>query len=399
MKILMINVVCGIKSTGRICTDIADVLEKQGHEVKIAYGRENVPEKYKKYAYRIGNDFDIKLHGIKARIFDDSGFESKKITKEFIKWIEEYNPDIIHLHNIHGYFINVEILFQYLKNCGKKIVWTLHDCWAFTGHCSYFDYIQCDKWKERCYACPQKHEYPESILLDNSARNYMKKEKLFTKVNNMILVTPSRWLEDLLKESYLKKYPVEVIHNGVDIKTFKFTQSNLRQSLNIEGRKVILGVAAVWNRRKGLKDFLSLSKKLDNSFKIILIGLSKKQIELLPNNIIGINRTNNTEELAALYSLADVYVNTTYEDNYPTTNIEAIACKTPVISYDTGGSSESAKLYGTVVKKGNIDELYNAIKEITDNKKKINFEIKNISVEQMVKHYLKIYFKEKGEKI
>lgn len=156
MKVLMINVVCGIRSTGRICTDLAAALEKQGHEVKIAYGRENVPEQFQKYAVRIGSDLDVKLHGIKARLFDRAGFGSKKATKKFIGWVKEYDPDVIHLHNIHGYYINIEVLFDYLRTCGKKIIWTLHDCWSFTGHCVYFDYVDCDKWKTGCFDCPQK---------------------------------------------------------------------------------------------------------------------------------------------------------------------------------------------------------------------------------------------------
>mgnify|MGYP000231854880 FL=1 len=156
MKVLMINVVCGIRSTGRICTDLAIALEKQGHEVRIAYGRETVPEQFQKYAVRIGTDLDVKLHGIKARLFDRAGFGSRKATEKFIEWVKKYDPDIIHLHNIHGYYIDVERLFKYLRTCGKKIIWTLHDCWSFTGHCVYFDYIVCDKWKNGCFYCPQK---------------------------------------------------------------------------------------------------------------------------------------------------------------------------------------------------------------------------------------------------
>ena len=150
MKVLMINSVCGIRSTGRICTDIAEELEKQGHDVKIAYGRETVPEKYQKYAVRIGTDLDVKLHGIKTRLFDRHGFGSKRATKKFIKWVEEYDPDVIHLHNLHGYYINIKILFDYLKKANKKVVWTLHDCWAFTGHCTHFDFVGCNKWKCKC---------------------------------------------------------------------------------------------------------------------------------------------------------------------------------------------------------------------------------------------------------
>ena len=232
MKVLMINSVCGIRSTGRICTDIASELEAQGHQVKIAYGRENVPEQFKKYAVRIGNDLDVRLHGIKARLLDGSGFGSKTATEQFIKWVKEYDPDIIHLHNIHGYYINVRVLFDYLKICGKKIIWTLHDCWSFTGHCVYFDYINCEKWKYGCEHCLQKSQYPVRIGPDMSKQNYALKKKLFGEIPNMTLVAPSKWLADLIPESYMKEYPTKVIYNGVDTETFKPTNSNFKEKYN-----------------------------------------------------------------------------------------------------------------------------------------------------------------------
>ena len=229
MKVLMINVVCGIRSTGRICTDLATALETQGHEVKIAYGRENVPEQFRKYAVRIGSDLDVKLHGVKARLLDGAGFGSKKVTKQFIEWIKEYDPDVIHLHNIHGYYINVEVLFKYLKTCGKKIIWTLHDCWSFTGHCVYFDYVGCDKWKTGCSDCPQKKEYPARVGPDMSKSNYSVKKNLFTGILNMTLVTPSQWLANLIHDSYMKEYPVKVIYNGVDTEIFKPSVSSVKE--------------------------------------------------------------------------------------------------------------------------------------------------------------------------
>lgn len=387
MKILMINVVCGIRSTGRICTDLATELEKQGHEVKIAYGREDVPEQFQKYAIRIGNDVDVKLHGVKARLFDGAGFGSKHVTEKFISWIKGYDPDVIHLHNIHGYYINVEVLFEFLKTCGKKIIWTLHDCWAFTGHCTYFDYVNCNKWKNECQKCSQKSEYPARIGPDMSKRNYILKRQLFTGIANMILVTPSQWLANLVTESYMKNYKVYVIHNGVDTSIFKPNVNSLRKKYNCEDKIVVLGVAAIWDKRKGLSTFLEIAKSLDNSYKIILLGLSKEQIKNLPFNIIGIEKTDSVQELASLYSMADVFVNPTLEDNYPTTNIEAIACGTPVITYETGGSVESAKMYGAVVKKNDIEGLIEAIKTIE------NVKTKNIDIDykNTIKKYISLY--------
>ena len=220
MKILIINVVCGIKSTGRICTDIAEELENAGHTVRIAYGRDRVPDKYKKYAVRVGNDFDVSLHALKSRLFDSAGFESRFVTGRFIKWMESYDPDIIHLNNLHGYYINVEILFNYLKHSGKKIIWTLHDCWAFSGHSALCDADGCEKWKEGCGRCPQKAMYPKTYI-DRSAHNWRKKKELFTGIENLSIVVPSHWMEENIKASFLKEYPVTVINNGIDTEIFR----------------------------------------------------------------------------------------------------------------------------------------------------------------------------------
>jgi len=381
----MINSVCGVKSTGRICTDLAKELEKNGHEVKIAYGREKVPLEYKKYAIRIGNDLDVKIHGLQSRLFDMAGFGSKKVTQKFIEWIKKYNPDVIHLHNLHGYYINIGILFQYLKKEFRgKIIWTLHDCWAFTGHCAYFDYVRCEEWKKECKRCVQKKEYPKCVGISNSNNNFFKKKQLFTGIDNLIIVTPSQWLADLVKNSFLKEYKVKVIHNGIDTRIFKKIETNIKSRYNLKDKKIILGVAAIWDRRKGLDYFIELSNKLDNSYQIVVIGINKEQKQQLPQNIIGILKTSSVKELIEWYSVADIFVNPTLEDNYPTTNLEAIACGTPVITFNTGGSLESAIFYGKVVNK-NIDELIRAIKE--QSFKKIEIEI---SIENMINQYIEI---------
>ncbi|MDH5084125.1 glycosyltransferase [Clostridium perfringens] len=338
MKVLQINSVCGVGSTGRIATDLYKVLEEQGHECVIAYGRGTAPEGIK--TIKIGTDFDNYMHVAKTRLFDKHGFGSTKATKEFIKKVKEYDPDVIHLHNIHGYYINIEILFNYLKEVDKKVIWTLHDCWAFTGHCSHFDYIGCDKWKAECEKCPQKKEYPSSILKNNSNWNYEKKKQLFTSVNNMTIVTPSRWLSNLVKESFLNKYPIKVINNGIDLGVFKPTKSSFREKHNLQDKIIILGVASVWTERKGFNYFIELANRLNNSFKIVMVGVSKKQKKLLPLDILIISRTNDINELAEIYSSSDVFFNPTLEDNFPTTNLEALACGIPIITFNTGGSSE-----------------------------------------------------------
>ena len=365
MKILMINSVCGIRSTGRICTDLADMLEKKGNIVKIAYGRVTVPKQYVKYAIKIGSSADVGIHLGMSLLWDCSGLLSKTPTEEFIRWVQEYDPDIIHLHNIHGFYMNINILFDYLKSCHKKIIWTLHDCWAFTGHCAYFDYSGCEKWKTCCKQCPSLKEYPPCFGVDQSKRNFELKKKLFTGLDNMVIVTPSQWLADLVKESFLAEYPVRVVHNDINHSVF---HQNVKPAIlpdNLKSKRIILGVASIWEKRKGLADFLALSKLISDEYQIVLVGLSKYQIKQLPENVTGITHTADAKELASLYAVADVFVNLTYEDNYPTTNLEAQACGAPVISYETGGSTESAREYGIVVKKGDLS----AVASIINNKK------------------------------
>ncbi|MBO4897356.1 MAG: glycosyltransferase [Clostridia bacterium] len=342
MKVLLINSVCGIRGTGRICTDIAEEFEKQGHEVKIAYGRAGVPEKYIKYAVRIGTKSNLRLHGIKTRFSDKHGLGSCKATKEFLAWAEEYNPDLLWLHNIHGYYINYEMLFDWIKaHPDMEVRWTLHDCWAFTGHCAYFSNINCEKWKSGCFSCPQKHTYPESLIKDNSEENYKRKKAAFCGVSKMTIITPSQWLFDLANQSFLKEYEFKLIKNEIDKNVFKPTQGNFREEYNLENKKIVLGVANIWNKRKGYSDFLKLSKLLPDDFAIVMVGLTKKQLKEIPPRIIGIGHTDSAKELAEIYTAADVFVNTTYEDNYPTVNLEAEACGTKVYTYNTGGCRET----------------------------------------------------------
>ena len=358
----MINSVCGIGSTGRICTDLAKEYEKNGDEVKIAYGRNSaVPEQLKKYAVKIGGYLNTKLHFLKTRLLDKHGFGSKYATKKFLKWVEAYNPDVLWLHNIHGYYINVEFLFKWIKSRpNMQVKWTLHDCWAFTGHCAYFTIANCDKWTEKCEKCPQRKKYPRSIM-DNSKSNFERKKKAFTGVENMTLITPSKWLADLVKQSFLKEYPVEVRYNTIDTEIFKPTPSDFR-----ERYKIVLGVASVWDERKGLDDFVKLSEMLDDNYKVVLVGVSEKQKKRLPENVLAITRTNSTQELAEIYTAADVFLNLTYEDNYPTVNLESQACGTPCITYQTGGSVESV-LSENIVPQGDLIKLIEVINGVVKN--------------------------------
>ncbi len=363
MKILMINVVCGIRSTGRFCTDLAEILEELGHEVKIAYGRENVPKNFERFGVKIGNTLTQNLHGIRARLFDGAGFGSTFTTKKFVDWIKEFDPDIIHLHNVHGYYINISVLFNYLRTCGKKIIWTLHDCWSFTGHCAILGNVECEKWRSGCYSCPQKKEYPKSYV-DGSQKNWERKKKLFTKIPNMTIVTPSRWLAGLVAKSFLAEYSIVTIHNGIDTRQFFPFKSYFKEKYKVDDKFLLLGVASAWNKSKGLDDFIKLAEYIEDDCKIVLVGLDKKQVAMLPPSILAITKTDSVQELAEIYNGCDLFLNLTYADNYPTVNIEALACNIPVLTYNTGGSAESiTKENGRVIKTGDLDAVLKCVKE------------------------------------
>ena len=361
MRVLEINSVYGCGSTGKIAVQIADIVNSHEGESLVAYGRDFCKQKEEVSSYKIGNGYTSYIHAGLSRITDRQGFYSKRATKQLVEKIIEFNPDIIHLHNLHGYYLHLPTLFNSLATIGTPIVWTLHDCWTFTGHCSYFDYIGCDKWKTGCYNCPQKKSYPSSYLLDQSKRNYQEKKELFTSLKNLTIVTPSKWLAQLVKQSFLKDSRVEVIYNGIDTEIFSPTPSTWKSENNID-KPVILACAAQWGQSKGFSDVLEIAKLLPE-YQVVIVGVSKKQKGALPKNIIGITRTHNAKELAKLYTLAEVFINPTYEDNFPTVNLEALACGTPVVTYNTGGSPESINnRVGIVVPKGAIVELVKAIK-------------------------------------
>ena len=356
MKILQINTTVNSGSTGRIAEDIGKTLISKGHESYIAFGQGN--QKSDSKLIKIGSKLDFYVHVVRSLFTDRHGFGSKRATKNFLKQIDVIKPDAIGLHNIHGYYLNVEILFKYIKEKNIPVLWTLHDCWPFTGHCSYN--TDCDN----CKNCQRK--YPTSIFLNQTTRNFRDKKLIFNKVKRLQIITPSIWLKDLVKQSFLK-YPAQCINNGIDLNQFQPSENRkkLKEKLQIQNKKIILGVASTWDKRKGLSDFIQLASLLDANYKIILIGLTSKQIQNLPKNIMGVQRTESIAELANFYSMADVYINPTHKDNFPTTNIEALACGTPVITYNTGGSPEAIdNTTGKLVKKGNVKGLCNAIQEL-----------------------------------
>ena len=364
MKYLFINSVAGFGSTGRIAAEQCRELIKAGHRCVLAFGREKANCDDLE-TIQIGTALDYKLHGVRNRILDDHGFGSKTATRKFLNWVRAYDPDVIWLHNIHGYYIHIGELFSYLKTCGKEIRWTLHDCWSFTGHCAYFDFARCDKWKTGCHHCPEKGSYPASLLLDGSKPNYEKKKALFTGIPNLTLRVPSYWLKDRVRQSFLKEYPVEVVYNTINREIFKPTPGNQRETYGLQNKTILLGVASVWDARKGLRDFVALNEKLDDSYKIVLVGLNEEQIRALPETMLGLPRTNSMEELAQWYSTADVFVCPSYEETFGMTAMEARACGTEAIVYQNTACEEIVQQFGGVAVPMGPENLYEAVRNLT----------------------------------
>jgi putative colanic acid biosynthesis glycosyltransferase len=362
MRVLQINSVANTGSTGRIAEEIGSTLIDNGHQSYIAYGRGKA--KSRSELIRIGEESDVYIHGAYTLLTDRHGFASKKPTQRLIQQIQNIKPDILALHNLHGYYLHLPVLFDFIKRENIPVVWTLFDCWAFTGHCTYFDDIDCLKWQTHCKKCPKYKNYPSSWV-DNSYENFDAKSTLFTSINNMELVTHSDWLNGLVKESFLSRYQVNVTPSAINLELFKHRNSSLREQFHIGDKKVLLGCASAWSNRKGYRDFIELSRLLDDNYQIVMIGLNKKELKGLPATIIGLGRTESIEELAAWYSLAHVFINPTSQDNFPTTNLEALACGTPVITYNTGGSPEAIDpATGFVVNKGDIEGVVEAIEKL-----------------------------------
>jgi len=374
MKIVQINTVCGTGSTGKIALDLYRLAEEAGHTCYFAYGRGSSPADIR--SYKIGNPLDFSCHVMLNFFAGKSGFGSRYVTKRFLKWLDQIHPDLLHLHNLHGFYLNIEMLFAYIKEHDIKIIWTLHDCWSFTGQCAYFDYAGCNRWMIGCHDCPvYRCDYPYSLFCDNSRQNYILKKAAFSGVKDMTIVTPSRWLASLVSQSFLQEYPVKVIPNGINLAIFTpSSQSShpVAPQASSSTVKIILGVASVWSRHKGLNYFLQLSQILPASYHIVLIGLNCRQQKMVQSryghSITALQKTTSQQELADWYRCAFVFVNPTLEDNFPTTNLEALACGTPVITFRTGGSPESiTDKCGIVVEKGNTVKLKEAILSLDGN--------------------------------
>lgn len=371
MKIAEINMLTN-GSTGKIMFSIAETARASGHTVKtyapipFIKGQKNKTQSIPDHFWW-GTRTEAMFHYYAGTLLGANGLFSYFGTKALIRDLEKFSPDIVHLHNLHGFCLNMPLFFKYLKKSAVQVVWTFHDCWPFTGHCPYFTVSGCEKWQTRCCSCPQPKIYPK-MYLDTSKSMHKRKKQWFASLDNLTIVTPSEWLADLTKKSFFCNHPVMVINNGIDLSIFNPRKSDFKEKYNIGNKAMILGVAFDWGYRKGLDVFIDLAKRLDKkSYQIVLVGTNDRIDEQIPDNIISIHRTNNQTELAEIYSAADVFVNPTREDNYPTVNMESIACGTPILTFRTGGSPEIPNsVTGSVVDCNDIDGMEHEIIRITE---------------------------------
>lgn len=386
-----------VGSTGNIMKSISTIAEDYEMGSYVAYPSSRTNNSIKlENSIKIGNILDRNIHLYRSYFSGYNGCYSVSSTNRFLEKIDEIGPDIIHLHNLHNCYINLKILFNYIKERDISIVWTLHDCWSFTGQCPHYTMVKCDKWKSGCFNCPSHKNYP-AARVDRTKEMYTLKKLWFTGVEKLTIVTPSYWLKSQVEQSFLSEYPVKVINNGVDLSIFKPSESNFRQEYDLLDKTILLGVANPWSKKKGLDVFIELSSILNESYKIVLVGLTEEQKSNIPSNILSLPRTKSQSELAAVYSAADIFINPTYEDTFPTTNLEAMACGTPIITFNTGGSVEVINKYtGRIVVNNSIGELIKHIENLTLEGKEF-YKIERVKeakkYDQVIKfnEYIKLY--------
>lgn len=362
--LLLINVALNTGSTGKIVEGIGGLAISQGWDVYVAHGARYVNQSNLNN-YQVTNKAGEILHYIESSLFDAQGRGSRQETKQFLKVIDEIKPDVVHIHNIHGCFLNYPILFQYLREKNIPVVWTLHDCWAMTGHCTHFMRTNCMKWQTGCNHCQQKRTFPATYLLDRSERNYSLKKRLFTSMPVMQITTVSNWLKGIAEASFLKKYPVTVVPNGIKTDVFVPEPSDVKEQYGLQGKKLLMAVAIGLDERKGLYDYIKLAEKLPEQYQLMLVGLTEEEQKALPKSIIGVKRTNGAKELAAYYSAADVLLSLSYEETFGLTIVEAMACGTPAVVYDNTAQPELiTPETGKVVPTGDVDAVLSAIEEV-----------------------------------
>lgn len=371
MKLLQINSCLNTGSTGKIAESIAQLAINEGWQCYMIHGARYVNPPSCMESYQVVSTIEEYSHFFESLLFDNHGLASRHATKAAIRWIREVNPDVIQLHCIHGYYLNYNILFEYLNTVDVPVVWTFHDCWAFTGHCAHFVSANCYKWAEAgCYNCPKTRLYPKS-LVDRSSRNYCLKKALFTSNKNLNIITVSKWLQGLVEQSFFKGMDIRTIYNGIDTGIFKPTYGrSLTEKYHLDGKRVLVAAATSWAKNKGLDDYKALAGLLPDNIVIILIGLNKEQIKELPPGIIGIGRTESAVELAQFYSMADIVLNLSYQETFGLTTAEGLSCGTPGVVYNTTASPELVSSdTGIAVKPGDIGGVLSAIESILKREK------------------------------
>lgn len=395
MKVLQINTVYPEGSTGSIAKGIHDICIEENIRCVCACRCVRKGEQPTEDSVSVSSKWDSRLHGQISRFTMFKGAGSLLKTIRFLRWVRSYDPDVIHLHNLHGSYVNLPLLFGYIKKHRIPVVWTLHDCWAFTAICSHFTIAGCERWKSGCYNCPQKKRF-SSAPLDLSSFVWRAKKAWFTGITQAVVVTPSHWLESLARESFLREYQIKTVYNGIDLTDFTETESDFRTDFGLENKKIVLGVAFAWSYAKGLDVFIELSKRLSENYQIVLVGTDPEIDRLLPENILSIHRTKDRHELAAVYTAADVFVNPTREEVLGLVNIEALACATPVITFDTGGSPECVSpTSGVVVPKDDVDamerEIIRVCTQTPYQKQDCRAQALKFDKEQCLKQYLDLY--------
>ena len=396
-KLLQINPVVRLNtSTGRIMKEIGEIAMAAGWESYIAYSgaRDGVPQ-HSSQLVPVGNKLDLAVHAVATRLFDAHGLVSRRATKQLIRRIKEIDPDIIHIHNVHGYWLNYPLLCRYLRESGKPVIWTVHDCWLYTGHCYYYSAARCDKWQTGCGHCPQKRAFPASWVFDRSARNWHDKQHAFGSLERLTIVPVSDWIRQEMAHSFLADKPFQVIHNGIDLDVFHPAEPGAERPAGT----VILGVATLWHEEKGVRDFVELAGRLHEGERLVLVGrMSEEQRAAFPAGVEFIERTENVAKLAALYAQDTAFVNPTWQDNYPTVNLEAIACGTPVVTYRTGGSVEAVTAgTGFVVEQGDVQGLLDRVRELAAEDRKAVTErcrahaLQHFSKQERYQDYIRLY--------
>lgn len=393
MKILQINSVFHYGSTGRIVESIHSKLLNEGFSSKVIYGRKHYEEEG---LYYIGNNFRFFMDVFLSLITDNHGLNNNNSTKKIIEIIKSFEPDVIHIHNLHGFYVNYELLLKFLASKKIPVIITMHDCWLYTGFCAYYDYIGCNKWKLSCNSCKMKGCYPYRFLSLNTEKNFNRKKLLLGKIEDLIVVTPSKWLKREVSRSFLKNRDILVINNGINLDAFY--KDRLENTVFKTDKKILLGIANVWEKRKGLEEYERLASKLPSEYQIVLVGISRKQCRVIDNKIICYPRTNSLDKLRIIYSNAYLLLNLTLEDNFPTVNIEALACELPILTYNTGGSPEIVEDCGWIIAKRNVDGVLNCLNSINEEeylekKGKCRKRALNYSENKMCEEYINLYRK------